>query len=363
MVGLAGDAPHGIPQSGLVLRKNRRYMGRIALAGGSGAKIAVSLIWGDGSDQRQIIIPDSRSEKYVKFPLSFTAGADTDNGRLAITGTGTGSFHVGMVSLMPAENVEGFRADMVALLKELDSGIYRWPGGNFVSGYNWRDGIGDRDKRPARYDYAWSTVEYNDVGTDEYMTLCRLLRIAPYICVNAGFGDAQSAASWVEYVNGSSQTPMGKLRAKNGHPEPYRVAWWGIGNEVYGEWQLGHLYIDQYVIKHNMFARAMRVADSSIKLVASGATPFETSTTARHHRKPLPAKLPYDFGSKQDWSGNLLEHCAENIDFLAEHLYPVSDSAFDLDKQAFVQVDDPLADRVRRTPNRVKCTVEAWEEY
>src|SRR5258708_10665467 len=106
MVGLAGDAPHGITQSGLVLRKNRRYMGRIALAGGSGAKIAVSLIWGEGSDQRQIIIPDSRSEKYVKFPLSFTAGADTDNGRLAITGTGTGSFHVGMVSLMPAENME-----------------------------------------------------------------------------------------------------------------------------------------------------------------------------------------------------------------------------------------------------------------
>jgi alpha-N-arabinofuranosidase len=363
MVRLAGDTPHGITQSGLVLRKDRRYTGRVTLAGGSGARIEVSLIWGDGRDQRQTIVLDSLTEEYGKIPLNFTAGADTNNGRLEIAGTGTGSFRIGVVSLMPADNVEGFRADMVALLRELDSGVYRWPGGNFVSGYDWRDGIGDRDRRPARYDYAWNTVEYNDVGTDEYMTLCRLLGIDPYICVNAGLGDAQSAASWVEYVNGSIETPMGKLRAKNGHPAPYRVAWWGIGNEVYGEWQLGHLYIDQYVIKHNLFAQAMREVDPSIKLVASGATPFETSTTARHHRKPLPAKLPYEFGSKQDWSGNLLEHCTGNIDFLAEHLYPVNDSAFDVDQQAFVQVNDSLVDRVRRTPNRVKCTVEAWEEY
>jgi alpha-N-arabinofuranosidase len=363
MVRLEGDTPHGITQSGLVLRKDRRYTGHIALAGAPGAKVAVNLIWGDAGDQRQTIVMDALSEDYVKFPLNFTVGADTNNGRLTITGTGTGSFHIGVVSLMPADNVEGFRSDMIALLRDLDSGIYRWPGGNFASGYNWRDGIGERDNRPPRYDYAWNTVEYNDVGTDEYMTLCRLLGIDPYICVNAGYGDAQTAASWVEYVNGPTETPMGRLRAMNGHPEPYRVTWWGIGNEEYGEWQLGHLYIDQYVIKHNMFAQAMRQVDPGIKLVASGATPFETSTTARYHRKPLPATLPYQFGSKQDWSGNLLEHCAGNIDFLAEHLYPASDSAFDVEQQAFVQVKDPLVDRVRRTPNRVKCTVEAWEEY
>jgi alpha-N-arabinofuranosidase len=363
MITLAENTPHGITQSGLAVRQGRRYSGRIALTGSSGAVVEVSLIWGDAPEQRQSIRLDSLSENYVKFPLNFTAGADTTNARLTIVGTGTGAFHIGVVSLMPADNVEGFRADMVELLKGLDSGMYRWPGGNFVSGYDWRDGIGDRDRRPARYDYAWKTVEYNDVGTDEYMTLCRLLGIDPYICVNAGFGDAQSAASWVEYANGSSQTPMGALRARNGHPEPYRVSWWGIGNEMYGEWQLGHLYIDQYVIKHNLFAQAMRAVDPNIKLVASGATPFETSTTARHHRKPLPATLPYQFGSKQDWSGNLLENCADNIDFLAEHLYPVSDSAFDVAQQAFVPVNDPLVDRVRRTPNRVKCTVEAWEEY
>lgn len=198
MIKLEGDTPHGMTQSGLVARKGRKYTGHIFLAGNRGAKVEVSLAWGETNGQRQTLVFDKLSDKYVKFPLSFTAGADTDNARFTVTGTGTGSFHIGIVSLMPAGNEEGFRADMVALLRELDAGMYRWPGGNFVSGYDWRDGIGDRDKRPPRYDYAWSTVEYNDVGTDEFMTLCRLLKIDPYICVNAGLGDDHSAAEWVE---------------------------------------------------------------------------------------------------------------------------------------------------------------------
>jgi alpha-L-arabinofuranosidase len=363
LIQLAADTPRGIIQSGLTLRKDRRYTGYMMLAGNPGARIEASLVWGEGKDQSQSVAMRLPTNKFTKYPFSFTAGADASNGQFSVTATGTGSIRVGVVSLMPADNVEGFRADMVALLRDLDQGMYRWPGGNFVSGYNWRDGVGDRDKRPPRYDYAWNTVEYNDVGTDEFMALCRLLRIDPYFCVNAGLGDAQSAADWVEYANGSALTPMGKLRAQNGHAEPYRIVWWGIGNEMYGEWQLGHIFIDQYVLKHNQFAGAMRAVDPAIKLIASGATPFETSTTARHHRKPLPAKLPYEYGSKQDWSYNLLEHCSDNIDFLAEHLYPVNDSAFDVDQQVFVVGNAPLVDRVRRTPNRVKATVDAWEEY
>lgn len=363
VIKLEGQTPHGITQSGLIVRKGRKYTGYVFLSGDRRAKINVSLLWGDGNDERQTHAIEKLPQKYTRFPLSFTAAADSDSARITITGTGLGSFHIGTVSLMPADNAEGFRTDMLKLLRDLEPGIYRWPGGNFVSGYDWRDGIGDRDKRPPRYDYAWNTVEYNDVGTDEYMALCRLLKIDPYICVNAGLGDAHSAAEWVEYVNGSVKTPMGKLRAANGYRDPYRVQWWGIGNEMYGEWQLGHIYIDHFVLKHNQFAQAMRAVDPSIKLVASGATPFETSTTARHHRKPLPAKLPYEFSSKQDWSGQLLDHCADNIDFLSEHIYPVTDSAFDVEKQAFVQMNDPLVDRVRRTPNRVKCTVEAMDEY
>ena len=357
-----GATAHGIMQAGLTLRQDRRYSGRILLAGSPEAKVEVSLIWGDGPDDRQTIAIGPLSDKYSKFPLQFTSKADTDNGKLEITGVGTGSFRVGVTSLMPEDNVHGFRADMVKLLKDLDSGTYRWPGGNFVSGYDWRDGVGEQDKRPPRYDHAWNTVEYNDVGTDEYMTLCGLLGIDPYLCVNAGLGDANSAAQWVEYANGSTDTPMGKLRAANGHPEPYRVKWWGIGNEMYGQWQLGHMYIDHYVLKHNQFAKAMREVDPGIEIVASGASTFETSTTARHHRKPLPAKLPYELGTPQDWSGNLLAHSSDNFEYLSEHLYPVTNSAFDVDRQEFVEVDDPLVDQVRRVPNRIRGLVEYWDE-
>ena len=362
-VKLEGATPHGIRQAGLPLRKGRSYTGSVVLLGGAGAKVEVRLVWGSGVHDRQTIPLRSLSAKYTKFPLRFTAGADSQDAALEIIGTGSGSFHIGVVSLMPADNMEGYRADMIKLLKELNSGIYRWPGGNFASGYDWRDGIGERDKRPPRYDYAWRTVEYNDMGTDEYLTLCRLLGIDPYICVNAGLGDAHSAAEWVEYCNGPATTPMGKLRAANGHPEPYQVKWWGIGNEMYGEWQLGHMYIDHYVIKHNMFAQAMRKVDPRIELVAAGATPFETSTTARHHRRPLPATLPYEFGTPQDWSGNLLAHSSDYFDYLSEHLYPALNSAFDVDAQKFVETNDPLEDQVRRLPNRVRATVEAWEEY
>jgi alpha-N-arabinofuranosidase len=156
---------------------------------------------------------------------------------------------------------------------------------------------------------------------------------------------------------------MGKLRAANGHPAPYKVKWWGIGNEMYGQWQLGHMYIDHYVLKHNMFAKAMRKVDPSIVLVASGASLFEINTTARHHRVPLPAKLPYDYLSPQDWSGNLLLHSADYFEYLSEHLYPVTDSAFDVDDQKFVKTNDPIEDQIRRVPNRVRATVEAWDEY
>jgi alpha-N-arabinofuranosidase len=195
------------------------------------------------------------------------------------------------------------------------------------------------------------------------MALCVLIGIEANLCVNSGFGDAHSAAQWVEYVNGSAQTPMGKLRALNGHPEPYNVKWWGIGNEMYGQWQLGHMSINHYVIKHNQFAEAMRGVDPSIVIVASGASPFETSMVSRLHRKPLPSRLPFEYGSPEDWSGNLLEKSSGYFEYISEHIYPLTDSAFDLEAQQFVEVKDPLEDRVRRVPNRIRAAVEAWEEY
>ncbi|MBN2613758.1 MAG: hypothetical protein JXB00_19530 [Bacteroidales bacterium] len=360
---LMGDKPLGMQQSGLSFKKGKEYAGYVILSGSEKASILISIVWGSGQEGHYSIIINSPPSGYKKFPFKFTAGSDTDQGRIEITGTGEGYFKVGAVSLMPADNMKGYRADLISLLKELKSGIYRWPGGNMLAGYDWRDGIGDRDKRPPRYDYAWNAVEPNDVGTDEYLDLCELLDIDPYICVNIGFGDDHSAAQWVEYVNGPANSTMGKLRAQNGHPEPYNVEWWGIGNEMYGQWQLGHMAIEHYILKHNMFAKAMLKVDPGIKIIASGATPFETSTTARHHRPPLPDRLPYKFGSREDWSYQLLAHASDNIHFLAEHLYPETTRAFDVDSQKFVEVNDPLVDQVRRVPNRIKAIAESWEEY
>ena len=361
LVKLDGAASHGLQQAGLALRKGRSYTGRVVLAGEAGAKVAVSLVWGPNPGERQTIPISPLRSAYAKFPLKFTAGADTQDGRLEIIGSGRGSFHVGTASLMPADNVEGFRADTTRLLKQLNSGIYRFPGGNYVSNHEWRDAIGDPDRRPPHWDYAWSVVQPNDVGTDEFMILCRLLDVEPYITVNAGFGDAHSAAGWVEYANGPVTTPMGRLRAANGHPEPYKIKWWGIGNEMYGSWQLGHMSLRHYVIKHNLFAEAMRKADPTIKLIASGASPDEMTVTLNSRR--ITGNILTEYGSDADWTGGLLANCADNIDVISEHYYCHNGQGFDLKEGKFVNLEESLVDWARHPANRVRCKVEHYQEY
>ena len=223
--------------------------------------VKVTLIWGKAAADRQTITIDTIGPAYRKFPLRYTSAADTDDATLEITGTGTGSFHVGTVSLMPADNIEGFRPEVIAALKQLRFGVLRFPGGNFVSAYEWRYGVGDIDKRPPIFDPVWHAVQPNDVGTDEFLTLCRLLGVDPYITVNAGFGDAWSARELVEYTNGAATTPMGKWRAANGHPAPYNVKLWGIGNEPWGDYQMGAMSLPQFEVKHNIFAKEMRKID------------------------------------------------------------------------------------------------------
>ena len=371
VVELQSTEQRGIRQAGLVLRKGKAYTGRIVLAADAGSKIAVDLVWGDSPGDRQSIPIPKAGSTYAKFPLKFVAGGDTDNGRIEIHGTGRGAFRVGAVSLMPADNIRGFRPDIIALLKGLRTGMWRFPGGNFLSAHDWKNAIGDPDKRPPTWDYVWSAVQPNDVGTDEFLTLCELIGVDAFISVNAGFGEARSAAEEVEYVNGSADTPMGRLRAANGHPAPYNVKWWGIGNEMYGSWQFGRMALDQYVIKHNMFAKAMRKADPAIKLLATGATPDEM--TIYGLALPIVGKLIPDFGSAADWTGGLLTHCFDNIDIMSEHFYSYAGQRFDhssgIKPGAFnradymVKVDEPLVEWARRPANRVRNKVEAYDEY
>ena len=229
------SGPSGLSQAGLGVVAGARYTGRVVLAGSSEAgPIDVSLVWGAGPSGRQTVTIPTFDERYRPFPLAFTAGASTDEARLEIAGRGKGRFRIGTASLMPANNVEGFRADVLGLLRELDAPVYRWPGGPFASDYDWRDGIGERDRRPPRKNLAWEGVEHNDVGIHEFVALCRLVGAEPYIGVNSSLGDTAPAAAQVEYVNGAANTPMGAQRALNGSQAPFNVRWWPVGKEMEG---------------------------------------------------------------------------------------------------------------------------------
>jgi alpha-N-arabinofuranosidase len=354
---------HGFKQSGIAVRKGKAYTGRIVLAGSSGTVIKVSLIWGKEAAERQTITLRALGAAFRKFPLRYTAAADTDDATLEITGTGTGAFHVGAVSLMPADNIEGFRPEVVAALKQLRFGVLRFPGGNFVSAYEWRYGVGDIDKRPPIFDPVWHAVQPNDVGTDEFLTLCRLLGVDPYITVNAGFGDAWSARELVEYTNGTASTPMGKWRAANGHPASYHVKWWGVGNEPWGDYQMGAMSLPQFELKHNLFAKEMKTVDPSIKLIAGGAMP-DVMEGADQSRRINGQYVP-DYLSPADWTGQMLLNCLENIDMVSEHYYASGTQHTDLKLQKKAPIDPPLSliEWERAPAVQVRAKFEHYQEY
>ncbi len=365
-------SPHGIRQSGFALMKGKKYSGHIWLRATPGAKVNLALVWGEGADDRQTVAL-STPGAYKEMPFTFTVGADTDAGALEITGTGTGNFHVGAISLMPADNLDGFRPEVIAQLKQLHSGFWRLPGGNYISNFNWYNSVGPRDQRPPDFDYAWNAMQTNDVGMDEFMTFCKLIRVQPYITVNAGFGDAHSAAEEVQYMNGASSTPMGALRARNGHPVPYRVRFWNIGNEPYGQWQLGRTDLKFYLLKHNEFAKAMRAADPSITLLASGSMPEEAileGAAADWH-------IPFDQASicsDADWTCGFLKHDWGNFDGVTEHWYTRAVVRWDRERAekgikvgrleaGYVPDEETTLEWVRRPSDRVHLKGEEWQEY
>jgi alpha-N-arabinofuranosidase len=300
-------AGSGIRQNDLGVVADKGYIGYAWLVRHTGdPAVTVSLVWGDAADQRQTIGIDNVGSEYAKHAFQFTAKGDTEKARLEIRVTG-GSCCVGAVSLMPEDNVRGMRADTLALLRQLNAPMYRWPGGNFVSGYDWRDGIGPRDRRPPRQNPAWTGVEHNDMGIDEFIAFCREVGAEPLIAANTGFGDAYSAAQEVEYCNGTADTLGGSWRATNGHAEPYTVRYWCVGNEMFGPWQLGFMQLKHYTEKHNRVARAMLKADPNLELIGVG-------DLGRVNRKNDPDE-------QRGWSRGMLQQCADSMDYLSEHFY------------------------------------------
>lgn len=305
------NAGSGIRQRDLGLVAGKNYSGYIwAKPLARHAEIEVALVWGGGPSDRSVQSLSFDGEQYTKQPVSFTSVSGGERIGVFEVRVLSGDVLLGPPSLMPSDNVEGLRADTLALLKQLGGTIYRWPGGNFVSGYNWRDGIGARDRRPPRRNPAWTGIEHNDFGTDEFIAFCRMIETEPMIAVNTGFGDDYSAAQWVEYCNRGEDTIAGAWRAGNGFKKPYGVKYWCVGNEMFGPWQLGFMQMHHYTLKNNLFADAMRKADPNVVLTAVG----DLNTINKHH-DPEQAK------SGKTCSHIMLEQCADHLDLLSEHFY------------------------------------------
>jgi alpha-L-arabinofuranosidase len=202
----------------------------------------------------------------------------------------------------PHADEAGLRKDVMAALRELGYTTIRYPGGNFLSGYNWLDGIGPKDRRPRRRELAWFSIETNQFGTDEFMGLCRKIDTQPMFGVNLGTGTIQSAADLVEYCNAPTGTYYADLRAANGHAEPYGVKYWCLGNEMDGPWQIGHLDMHDYGKKAREAAKMMRWHDPSIKTVLCGSS---------NDRMPT---FP-------EWDRVALETCGDQVDYLSIHMY------------------------------------------
>lgn len=202
----------------------------------------------------------------------------------------------------PHADENGLRKDVLAALKRLRMPLMRYPGGNFASGYRWRDGVGARNERPARMELAWNTVESNEFGTDEFIQFCRALGTEPYLTVNCGDGDMREARDWVEYCNGTQRTALANLRRKHGFDAPHAVKYWSVGNEVDGPWQIGFKTPQEYARAYTEFAKVMRWTDPTIKLVAAATSHWGAN----------------DFVERAQL---LLEQAPEHIDYLAIHWY------------------------------------------
>ena len=204
-------------------------------------------------------VPPAPRQKFT-LTVRHSSGGPVDCDRLTLTTGGA----VGAMS-----------PDMTAKAKQWNIPILRWPGGNFASGYDWRDGIGPRNQRPTRRNDAWGGLEPNTIGTDEFLAFCDALHTQPQLTINAGNGTPKNAAAWVAYCNVRTDAAgeagaFARMRAANGHPKPYRVKTWEIGNELYGGWQIGHTDPAGNAARFVTFRDAMRAVDPALRLIATG---------------------------------------------------------------------------------------------
>jgi alpha-N-arabinofuranosidase len=251
----------------------------------------------------------------------------------------------------------GFRKDVMLEIKQLGVPIIRYPGGNFVSGYNWLDGVGPKQDRPRVLDKAWNSMNTNQFGTDEYMAWCKAVGTEPLMGLNLGTGTPEQAAALVEYCNVDRGTKWSDLRRKHGYAEPYKVKHWCLGNEMDGPWQIGHMTATEYGMKAQDAARQMSYVDHSVQFIACGSSgPF------------MPTYL--------EWDREVLEQCYDYVDGLSLHRYLGNNGETGGNSSKFVamnltmdrQIAETLAvcDLVRghkRSPKKLWLSFDEWNVW
>ncbi len=201
----------------------------------------------------------------------------------------------------PLSDSKGFRKDVLSAVGDLHVPILRWPGGNFSSNYHWLDGVGPRDSRPRRLEMAWGTIEDNRFGTHDFLDYVEKIGAEPYICANLGTGTWDEAQQWVEYVNSEADTATTRQRQKNGRSKPWKVTYWGLGNEMDGPWQMGHRTAEDYGKFALEAAKLMHWTDPSIKMIAAGSSNYNADWIG--------------------WNRTVLSYLMPHIDYLSLHMY------------------------------------------
>ena len=202
----------------------------------------------------------------------------------------------------PLSDGNGFRSDVLRDIRQMGVPIIRYPGGNFVSGYNWLDGVGPKRDRPQVLDKAWNTIDSNQFGTNEFLAWCKLAGAQPLMGLNLGTGTPEQAAALVEYCNVEKGTRWSDLRRQHGIAQPYNISHWCLGNEMDGPWQIGHMSAREYGMKAADAGRQMRHVDPSLKLVACGSS-----------GPSMPTYL--------QWDQEVLEQCFDYVDAISLHRY------------------------------------------
>jgi len=254
----------------------------------------------------------------------------------------------------PTADAHGFRGDVADLTREAGVTLVRYPGGNFVSGYRWEDGVGPVEDRPARIDLAWRSVETNQVGLNEFTHWSRRCGVETMMAVNLGTRGVQEACDLLEYTNHPGGTALSELRARHGHPEPHDVRLWCLGNEMDGPWQTGHKTADEYGRLAVETAKAMRQVDPAIELVACGSSNSQMPT----------------FGS---WEATVLDHTYDAVDYISLHAYYeetdgdlASFLASSVDMDRFIRSVIATADHVgakRRSRKRINLSFDEWNVW